>query len=87
MIEASTFSYQYGFDNCKTKVAQHFLDFNLSSIVIEDAKEGEIWDKDAEGASVDELSPPTLEEVSTGEAIHPSTKKLPLATPMHEEEA
>lgn len=66
MIEASAISYHYGFDDCKERIVQVYLDLDLKGIVIieEGAEKGEIREADAEEAIL-----PALEEASAKEAV------------------
>lgn len=76
VIEASIVSYQYGFDDCKAKVAQLFSKLDLSGVIIEeDVEEGEIWEGGTKGASTEEV---TLvpKETSTKEAVRSIPKEL-----------
>lgn len=85
----SSYTYEYGFNDCKAKVANLFSGLGLSKVVLQEkiAKKGEIQEEHVEEATAVEAAPFVLEGTSTEEAIPPTIKEPPQATPLVDEQA
>lgn len=68
VTEASTYTYEYGFNHCQTKVVELFSDFDLSKIVLqEEATEEAAEEVPIEGVALG------IEGILPTEEPHPST--------------
>lgn len=67
VTEASAYTYECGFNDCKAKVMKLFQNLDLNKVILQEgetAKEGEIQEKHAKEATIEEAAPSIVVEAS-----------------------
>lgn len=74
VTEVSAYRYEYGFNNCKAKVTELFLELDLNRVVIEEATKEEIREENVEKALAKEVAPSSLEK-GLAKEVYPTQRR------------